>query len=86
MIIAIAMMLGIAMYWLHISAVKALLFTTVLYGITAPFLIGIIMHIANNKKIMGQFCNNRLSNIIGLIALFLMFGTLLVLGFYTFIK
>lgn len=86
LIIAIAMLLGIAMHWLHISAVKALLFTTLLYGITAPFLIGIIMHISNNKKVMGQFCNNRLSNIIGSIALLLMFGTLLVLGFYTFIK
>lgn len=85
-IIAIAMLLGVGMHWLHIPAVKALLLTTILYGITAPFLIGIIMHISNNRKIMGQFCNSRVSNITGLIALLLMFSVLLILGYYMFIK
>ena len=85
-IIAIAMGLGVAMHWLHISAVKALLITTILYGITAPFLIAIILHICNNKKIMGKFCNRRFSNITGLIALALMFSTVLVLCYFLLFK
>ena len=85
-IIAIAMCFGVAMHWLGISSVKALLFTTILYGITAPFLIGIILHVSNNKKIMGEFCNNRLSNITGMVTLFLMLATVIVLGYFLLIK
>ena len=81
-IIAVAMGLGIAMHWLHIRPVKALLLTTLLYGITAPFLIGIILHVANNKRIMGQFSNKRLTNAVGLATLILMLATLIVLGFF----
>ena len=85
-IIAVAMCVGIAMHWLGISPVKALLLTTVLYGISAPFLIGIILHICNNKKIMGAFINNRISNIIGIVSFLLMLTTVLVLGYFMLIK
>jgi Mn2+/Fe2+ NRAMP family transporter len=81
-IIAISMCSGIAMHWLRISPVKALLFTTILYGITAPFLIGIILHVCNNKKIMGSFCNSRLSNFAGFFVLSIMLSTLIVLGYF----
>jgi Mn2+/Fe2+ NRAMP family transporter len=43
-----------------------------LYGITAPVLIAIILHIANNKKIMGTFVNSRNTNILGIMALLIM--------------
>jgi Mn2+/Fe2+ NRAMP family transporter len=35
-------------------------------------LIAIILHISNNKKIMGQHTNGKLSNILGFITLILM--------------
>lgn len=85
-IIAIAMCLGIAMNGLGISPVKALLFTTVLYGISAPFLIAIILHVANNKKIMGEFCNNKISNTIGIISLLLMLTTAILLAYFTLVN
>ncbi len=81
-IIAIAMCFGVAMHWLGISSVKALLLTTILYGVTAPFLIGIILLIANNKKIMGEYCNHRLSNIGGIIILLLMLTTVAILCYF----
>lgn len=81
-IIAVAMSLGVAMHWLGINPVKALLYTTVLYGITAPFLIAIILHVGNNKKIMGQYCNSRTSNVVGLGTLLMMLGTLSILLYY----
>ncbi|HMG68597.1 MAG TPA: divalent metal cation transporter [Chitinophagaceae bacterium] len=80
-IIGTAMVFGVSMLGFGISPVKALLFTTILYGFTAPFLIAIILHIANNKKIMGEFCNSRFSNIVGIIALILMLTTLIVFVF-----
>ena len=81
-IIGISMCFGIAMHWLHISSIKALLLTTILYGIAAPLLITIILHVANSNKIMGQYKNNRISNISGIIILLFMLANLNILGYF----
>jgi NRAMP (natural resistance-associated macrophage protein)-like metal ion transporter len=67
-IIAISLILGLAMNYLGISPIQALIYTAILYGITAPVLIAIILHISNNKKIMGEFVNGRIANILGIAA------------------
>lgn len=71
-IIAISLVLGLSLNYVGISPVKALIYSAVLYGLTAPVLIAIILHICNNKKVMGQFTNNTKSNILGFTALILM--------------
>jgi Mn2+/Fe2+ NRAMP family transporter len=71
MIIAISLILGLSLNYVGISPVKALIYTAVLYGITAPPLIAIILHISNNKKIMGEHVNNAFTNVMGIIALFI---------------
>jgi Mn2+/Fe2+ NRAMP family transporter len=49
-----------------------LIYTAVLYGISAPVLIGIILHIANNKTIMGEYTNGFWANLLGLSSLVIM--------------
>jgi NRAMP (natural resistance-associated macrophage protein)-like metal ion transporter len=71
-IIAISLMLGLSLNYVGISPIDALIYTAVLYGITAPILIGIILHISNNREIMGNYVNTRLSNILGFTALIIM--------------
>lgn len=71
-IIAISLVLGLSMNYIGISPIKALIYSAVLYGLTAPVLIAIILHISNNKKIMGEFVNGKKSNILGFTALILM--------------
>lgn len=71
-IIAISLILGLSLNYIGISPVKALIYSAVLYGLTAPVLIAIILHICNNKKVMGKYTNSRISNIIGMITLALM--------------
>lgn len=51
---------------------KALIYTAVLYGLTAPVLIAIILHISNNKQIMGENVNDLKANIMGFAALIIM--------------
>ena len=51
---------------------NALLYNAILYGITAPVFIAIILHISNNRKIMGDYVNGRGLNILGFAALFIM--------------
>ena len=71
-IIALSLIVGLSLNYIGITPIQALLYSAILYGLTAPVLIGIILHICNNKKIMGEFTNNRKSNILGAAALVLM--------------
>jgi len=71
-IIVISLVLGLSLNYIGISPIKALIYSAILYGLTAPVLIVIILHIANNKKIMGKYTNGKTSNILGFAALVLM--------------
>ena len=71
-VIAVSLVLGLSLNYIGISPIKALIYTAILYGLTAPVLIAIILHICNNKKVMGQFTNSRKSNILGFSALIIM--------------
>ena len=71
-IIAISLLLGLSLNYVGISPIKALIYTAILYGITAQVLIAIILHISNNKSIMGEFVNDRLTNVLGITALVIM--------------
>jgi Mn2+/Fe2+ NRAMP family transporter len=68
-IIAISLVVGLSLNYVGISPIDALIYTAILYGVTAPVLIAIILHISNNKTIMGEFVNGRLTNVLGFIAL-----------------
>ncbi|WP_333599655.1 NRAMP family divalent metal transporter [Flavobacterium sp.] len=71
-VMAISLILGLSLNYIGISPVKALIYTAILYGLTAPVLIAIILHISNNKEVMGAFTNSRFSNVLGFTALILM--------------
>ena len=83
-VIAISLILGLLMTKLGISPVKALIYSAILYGLTAPVLIAIILHIANNKKVMGTYTNGKLSNILGFATLILMTFTAVVMLYLQF--
>lgn len=68
----ISLLVGLSLDFLHISPIKALIYTAILYGLTAPVMIAIIIHICNNKTVMGKFTNKRWSNILGSLTLVLM--------------
>jgi len=72
LIIGISLILGLTLNYIGLSPVKALIYSAILYGLTAPVLIAIILHISNNKKIMGKNTNGKISNILGFAALALM--------------
>ncbi len=71
-IIAISLLLGLSLNYVGISPMKALIYTAILYGLTAPVLIAIILHISNNKQIMGENVNDLKANIMGFAALIIM--------------
>lgn len=71
-VIIVSLVAGLCMQFFGLSPVKALLYTAILYGLTSPVLIAMILHIGNNKKIMGEHTNSRLSNVLGFMTLILM--------------
>lgn len=71
-VIIISLVVGLGINYMGISPIQALIYTSVLYGVTAPVMIAVILHISNNKKVMGEFTNGRWSNIFGFITLVLM--------------
>jgi Mn2+/Fe2+ NRAMP family transporter len=71
-VIIISLTTGLLINILGISPMKALIFTAILYGITSPVMIAVVLHIGNNKKIMKGFTNSPVSNVLGWITLIIM--------------
>jgi NRAMP (natural resistance-associated macrophage protein)-like metal ion transporter len=85
-IMAISLLLGLSLNYIGISPVQALLYSAILYGLTAPVLIGIILHVSNNKEVMGKYTNGWVSNGFGFLTLLLMTAAALILLYLEFFR
>ena len=66
-VIVFSTLLGLVINFLGFQPMELLLYAAVIYGLISPYLIFLIIHIANNKKIMGPFTNGKISNALGII-------------------
>ena len=80
--IIFSLLVGLSLDFFEASPIKALYYTAILYGLTAPFLIAVVLLISNNKKIMKEHTNSLFSNILGFITLILMSGAALALIYF----
>ena len=71
-VIIVSTLIGLLIPLLGIDPVKALFYTAIIYGIISPIVIGMILHMANNEKIMGSYTNGPVRNLIGVTALVIM--------------
>jgi len=76
-VIAVSILLGLIFSILPFNPISLLYTTAIIYGILAPLLIILILRIANNKKIMKDKVNGRLSNAVNLFTFFLMTAAVL---------
>jgi NRAMP (natural resistance-associated macrophage protein)-like metal ion transporter len=83
-VIILSLLIGLLINVMGISPMKALIFTAILYGVTSPVMIAVVLHIGNNKKIMGGFTNSRLSNGLGIVTLIVMTLSAVLLIYYQF--
>src|SRR5580704_23476 len=83
-VIILSLAIGLLINILGISPMQALIYTAILYGITSPVMIVVILHIGNNKKIMNNFTNSRLSNILGGITFIIMSVATILLLYFQF--
>lgn len=71
-VIIASVLVGAVMNLLHIDPIQSLIWSAIWYGLIAPVMIAIILHMCNNKKVMWDFTNKRITNIFWGIAFLLM--------------
>jgi len=80
--VIISLLIGLSLDFFEVSPIKALYYTAILYGLTAPFLVAVVLLISNNRKIMKDHTNSLFSNILGFITLILMTGAAVALIYF----
>ncbi len=81
-VIIVATVVGLAINFLGIDPIKALIFTAVFNGVAAVPLLWMIIRVGNNANIMGAYKNGFVSNIFIRIAFVLMAVAVLTLFFF----
>ncbi len=64
-VIILAMLIGLAINFIGINPIQALLFSAVINGLVAPIVLTLILVVANNGKVMGKWKNGFWSNSLG---------------------
>jgi Mn2+/Fe2+ NRAMP family transporter len=72
LVILVSLLAGLSINYIGLSPIKALFYTAILYGLTCPIIIAIVLHIGNNKEIMKGYTNSKLSNALGFLTLIIM--------------
>ena len=85
LVIAGSLVLGLLVNLIGISPIQALVYTAILYGLTSPVLIAVVLHSGNNKKIMKAYTNSRLSNVLGWATFILMTIAAVALIYFQFV-
>lgn len=80
-VIMVAMLIGMALNFAHLNAVKLLFWTAVINGLLAPPLIVILLFVCNNPRVMGEHRNGWKLNLFGILAAVLMTFAGLALAF-----
>lgn len=75
----LSLLLGLSLDFFGINPVQALIYSATLYGLIAPLLIMLILHMSNNKRIMGSHVNSQWLNIRGFITLLVTISAALLL-------
>lgn len=64
-IIMISVIVGFGINFIGLDPIKALIYSAVLNGITAPIILATIVIISSNKKVMGEWANKKHVTFIG---------------------
>ena len=85
LIITISAIIGLGMNFLGINPIKALVYASVINGVVSVPILYVIMKIANDKEILKENANGRLTNVIGWLT-FIIMAVATIIMFITFGK
>lgn len=83
-VLILSVFIGLAINFLGIDPIKALIYSAVANGIVAPVVLTLIVLISSNRKIMGDWTNKRTTTILGWLvtALMLLAGAAAIWSFF----
>ncbi|HEY5442763.1 MAG TPA: Nramp family divalent metal transporter [Candidatus Saccharimonadales bacterium] len=64
-VVIISMLVGLGLNFIGLNPIKALIYSAVLNGVVAPIILVLILLIAGNRRIMGEWANGKLSSSLG---------------------
>lgn len=64
-ILTLSVLVGMCINFLGIDTIKALIYSAVLNGFVAPFILAAIVILSQNKKVMGKYVNNIVTTTLG---------------------
>ncbi len=64
-VIIISMLVGLALNFVGLDPMKALIYSAVANGIVAPFVLFFIVKLSSNRAVMGHWVNRRFTTVIG---------------------
>ena len=64
-ILIIAMLAGLAMNFIGLDPIKALIYAAIANGLVAPVVLILIVLLASSRKVMGEHANSSLTTILG---------------------
>lgn len=82
--IVASLAIGLLIDLVGISPITMLIYTAVLYGLTAPVMVLLILHMCNDRSVLGKYVNGKLSNVLGIatfVVMALAAGAFLILQF-----
>ena len=85
LVIAASTLIGLWINFINIDPIRALVYTAVINGLIAVPILFAVMKIANDKKVLRDDTNNRVSNVIGWLT-FVMMGVSAIIMFVTWGK
>ena len=78
-VIIVSVFVGLIIPYTGVNPIQALFFTSIIHGLIAPFLIMMILHMANNPAIVGPNINGKVSNFLGYTTLAIMLIIIVIL-------
>jgi Mn2+/Fe2+ NRAMP family transporter len=80
----VAVLVGLALNFIGLDPIKALIYSAVLNGLVAPIILFLIVSMSSNKKIMGENVNGPVLAVVGWLATSLMFlvGSATIVGLF----
>lgn len=75
-VLILATIFGIAIPAFGLQPINILYYTGIIFGLVSPFMIALVIHMANNPSIMGKYTSRLSSNIIAYILLIIMIASI----------
>lgn len=72
LLIIISVTVGILMNVFNVNPVQTMIWSQVVAGCVAPFIVAALLLVCNNKKLMGTYTNSRSANVVGFLTIAIM--------------